>query len=346
MTNDRIYRAGVIGIGKRGLQLAHICSQLPNAKIVAAADMNPAHLERAVEELGEIACYEHHQPLLEKKKLDFIIIGTWGLERRVPTVDSANAGVKGLFIEKPMATSLADCDAMIEACHRNGTILTVGHQHRWWPDYHLIRDRLRDGAIGKVTHGYFHWTNGRVGSFGTHMFDLLNIVVDSEAEWVSGRLDPTSKPWPAWPDILDPAAMGFIVYKNGVRIALDAMEDVRQPIDILLFGTTGRLHILGDGANVRHWLRPDGSTDYEEPLVEHPFELPAQPENRHDAGTLTGLAELLECMETGREPSSTGVHGRQALEIIAAIHISSRQDMRVVRLPLSGEDIEMDLKFR
>ena len=74
--------------------------------------------------------------------------------------------------------------------------------------------------------------------------------------------------------------------------------------------------------------------------------MPAQPENRHDAGTLTGLAELLECMETGREPSSTGVHGRQALEIIAAIHVSSRQDMRVVRLPLSGEDVEMDLKFR
>ena len=185
-----------------------------------------------------------------------------------------------------------------------------------------------------------------MGSFGTHMFDLLNIVVDSEVEWVSGRLDPTSSPWAQWPDILDPAAMGFIVYRNGVRIALDAMEDVHQSIDILLFGTTGRLHILEDGASVRHWLRSDGSLDYEQPLAEHPFELPDQPENRHDAGTLAGLAELLECMETGREPSSTGTHGRQALEIIAAIHLSNRQDMRVVRLPLTGKDVEMDLKFR
>ena len=346
MSKDRTYRAGVIGIGKRGLQLSRICSQLPNAEIVAAADMNPEHLERAVEVLGKISCYDHHRALLDNEDLDFIIIGTWGLERRVPTVDAANAGIKGLFIEKPMATSLADCDAMIEACRRNGTVLTVGHQHRWWPDYHLIRDRLRDGAIGKVTHGYFYWSNGRVGSFGTHMFDLLNIVVDSEVEWVSGRLDPTSRPWAQWPDILDPAAMGFIVYRNGVRIALDAMEDVHQSIDILLFGTTGRLHILEDGARVRHWLRSDGSLDYEQPLAEHPFELPDQPENRHDAGTLAGLAELIECMETGRESSSTGTHGRQALEIIAAIHLSNRQDMRVVRLPLTGKDVEMDLKFR
>ena len=239
MSKDRTYRAGVIGIGKRGLQLSRICSQLPNAEIVAAADMNPEHLERAVKVLGKISCYDHHRALLDNEDLDFIIIGTWGLERRVPTVDAANAGIKGLFIEKPMATSLADCDAMIEVCRRNGTVLTVGHQHRWWPDYHLIRDRLRDGAIGKVTHGYFYWSNGRVGSFGTHMFDLLNIVVDSEVEWVSGRLDPTSRPWAQWPDILDPAAMGFIVYRNGVRIALDAMEDVHQSIDILLFGTTG-----------------------------------------------------------------------------------------------------------
>ena len=115
MSKDRTYRAGVIGIGKRGLQLSRICSQLPNAEIVAAADMNPEHLERAVKALGKISCYDHHRALLDNEDLDFIIIGTWGLERRVPTVDAANAGIKGLFIEKPMATSLADCDAMIEA---------------------------------------------------------------------------------------------------------------------------------------------------------------------------------------------------------------------------------------
>jgi len=346
MSSSHTYRVGVIGIGKRGAQLARICSQLSNTQIVAAADMNPEHLERAVTEFGEIVCYDHHRALLDQEELDFIIIGTWGLERRVPTVDSANAGIKGLFIEKPMATSLADCDAMIEACRKSGTVLTVGHQHRWWPDYRLIRDKLRAGAIGKLTHGYFYWSNGRVGSFGTHMFDMLNIVVDSEVEWISGRLDPTSKPWPQWPDILDPAAMGFIVYRNGVRIALDAMEDVRQPIDILLFGTEGRIHILEDGANVSYWLRADGSTDYQDPLLEKPFELPAQPENRHDAGTLAGLAELIECIETGSEPSSTGAHGRQALEIIAAIHLSSRQNMQMVHLPLADEDVQMDLRFR
>ena len=351
MSKHSYHRVGVVGIGGRGLGLARYCTQLPNAKLVAVADPLPERLARATQELGEIARYDHHSSMLADKALDLdvVVVATIGLNHLEPTVDAAAAGVKGIYVEKPMATSLADCDAMIEACRASGTVLSIGHQRRWWPEYYAARDAIQAGDLGKLIHGYMYWSTGRVGDVGTHLFDALNIIVDSEVEWVSGRLDPASEPWPRWPDILDPGVMGFIVYRNGVRVAIDAMDDVRQPIDIMLFGTRGRLHFLEDGAHIRYWARdeePGGPYDGSVPLPERPFPAPPPPEDKSAHGTIEGLAELLGCIEQKREPSSTGAHGRQALEIIVAFHLSSQDNMQPVRLPLTGSAIQLDLKFR
>jgi len=350
MGKQSYYRVGVVGVGDRGLGLAHYLNQVPNARLVAVVDPLPERLDRAAQELGEIALYDHHTSMLQDNKaLDVVVVATLGLDHCEPTVDAAAAGVRGVYVEKPLATSLADCDAMIEACRASGTVLSVGHQRRWWPEYHAARDAIRAGDLGRLVHGYMYWSTGRVGSMGTHIFDALNIIVDDEVEWVSGRLDPTSEPWPQWPDLLDPGAMGFIVYRNGVRVAVDVMDDVRQPIDILLFGTRGRLHFLEDGAHIKYWARdeePEGPYDGFVPLPERPFAAPPPPKDKSTHGTVEGLAELLDCIEQKREPSSTGAHGRHVMEIIVAFHLSSQDNMQPVRLPLTGEALQLDLRFR
>lgn len=349
MDNDKTLRIGVIGVGGRGLGLAGYCATLPGAQLVAVCDLQSERLEKAQQRLGDIRLYEDHRTMLDSAELDIVVVATLGLHHRAPTVDAAAAGVKGIYVEKPMATSLADCDAMIEACRNSGTKLSVGHQRRWWGQYQAARQALRDGQIGRVTHGFMHWSTGRIGSMGTHLFDALAMVVDSEVAWVSARLDPSSRPWPQWPDIVDPGAMGVLVFRNGVRVAVDVMDDVRQPIDMMFYGTRGSLQLLRDGFEIRYLARDaEAVGPYEGfgALSERDFPAPPPPADLNAYGTVDGLTELIDCIRHDREPASTGAHGRHALEIIVAMHLSSRQNMQPVQLPLAGADLDYDAAFR
>jgi predicted dehydrogenase len=344
------YRIGVVGLG-RGFSVAQAVREVPNARLVAVADLLPERLDAAAREFGEVARYDHHQAMLQHEALDVVVVATLGLHHREPVVDAAAAGVRGVYVEKPMATRLADCDAMIAACREAGTVLTVGHQRRWSRSYAAARDAIRAGAIGRPINGSVAWSSARIGSVGTHFLDVLNMVVDDQVAWVSGRLDPASRPQPRWPDILDPGAMGLIVYRNGLRVALDAMEDTCSHFDILLTGNKGKLHVLRDAAEFHYWARDAEVTPleaYRSQEALQPRELPGAPTGaRTTAGTeAVGLAELLECIERRREPSSTGTHGRHALETIVALHLSSRQNMQPVHLPLTGEAAQLDLRFR
>jgi predicted dehydrogenase len=349
MSKRREYRIGVVGL-RRGLALARYCQQLPNARLVAVADLVPERVDAARQDLGDVAGYDHHRAMLQRESLDVVVVATAGLYHHEPVVDAAAAGVRGVYVEKPMATSLADCDAMTEACRAAGAVLTVGHQRRWNPSYRAARDAIRAGAIGRPISGYVTWSSGRIGSVGTHFFDALNLVVDDEVAWVSGRLDPTSTPQPQWPDLLDPGGMGFLVYRNGLRVAVDAMDDVRSSFDIYLLGDKGRMHVLRDAAEFRYWARERAITPQEAYREQVPIparELPGAPPGERLLGTeLDGLRELLACIEQRREPSSTGAHGRHALEIIVALHLSSRDNMRPVHLPLAGDALHLDLRFR
>jgi predicted dehydrogenase len=349
-TNRSPYRFGVVGLG-RGFAVAQAIRDVPNAKLVAVADLLPERLDAAAREFGDIARYDHHRAMLQHEALDVVVVATLGLHHREPVVDAAAAGVRGVYVEKPMATSLADCDAMIAACREAGTVLTVGHQRRWSRSYAAARDAIRAGAIGRPINGSAAWSSARIGSVGTHYLDMLNMVVDDQVAWVSGRLDPTSRPQPRWPDILDPGAMGIIAYRNGLRVALDAMEDTCSHFDILLTGNKGKLHVLRDGAEFLYWARDAEVTPVEAYRSQGALQLRSLPGaptgERTTAGTeKEGLTELLDCIERRREPSSTGAHGRHALEVIAALHLSSRNNMQPVHLPLTGEAVQLDLKFR
>ena len=123
------FRVGVVGLG-RGLAVARAVRAVPDAKLVAVADLLPERRAAAAREFGDVACYDHHGAMLRHAALDVIVVATLGLQHREPVVDAAAAGVRGVYVEKPMATSLADCDAMIAACGAAGAVLTVGHQRR------------------------------------------------------------------------------------------------------------------------------------------------------------------------------------------------------------------------
>ena len=185
--SDRI-RVGLVGCGGRGRQLARYVAGVDGMQLVAAADLTAERRELARAELGEIAVYPDHATMMREARLDIALLGTTGPLHAAITRDLCAMGIGGIYCEKPMACSLADAEQIIADCAASGTIFMMGHQRRWTPEICGLRDALRSGIIGRVTHGSMFWATGRVGSNGTHFFDALNFILDSQPVEVVGRL--------------------------------------------------------------------------------------------------------------------------------------------------------------
>ena len=89
--------------------------------------------------------------MLARERLDILTVATSDHRHADITVDGANAGVKGIFCEKPLATTLEDADRIIQACEAEGVVVSVDHTRRWSPILHTVRDAVRSGAIGRLS---------------------------------------------------------------------------------------------------------------------------------------------------------------------------------------------------
>jgi len=184
------YRAGVVGC--RGIGSSHTSGFVGNSdvEVVAACDIVQDTLSEYVNRWksnwGNIAKYTDHQEMLAKENLDIVTVATSDHRHADIVVNAANAKVRGIFCEKPMATSVEDGDRMLEACERNNTILSIDHTRRWQPLWCKAKEIITDGEIGPVQ--YIIGTMGGARSMlfrnGTHLLDMICYFAQSSPIWV------------------------------------------------------------------------------------------------------------------------------------------------------------------
>ncbi len=144
------YRAGAIGRTGRGdwghgLDVAFV--GLPDVEIIAVADDHPEGLKAAAARTGATVSYDDYHEMLDQEDLDLVAVcPRWLGPHREMVIAAAEAGVKGILCEKPFAPTLADADAMVEACERAGTRVAVAHR-RANPYEQHARKLVDDGAI-------------------------------------------------------------------------------------------------------------------------------------------------------------------------------------------------------
>jgi predicted dehydrogenase len=340
------YRVGVVGLGGRGRQIAEHWRGVPGAELVAIADLVPERIDQTRELVGDIDAYASHSEMLDNANLDVLTIGTTGQFHAQITRDACARGIKAIYCEKPMANSLADADAMIEVCREHDVILQIGHQRRWLKSINALRNAIKEGAIGLPTHGFVYWPTGRVGSSGTHLFDAINYILDSEPVAVSGRLQrgldlSRVDEHPVYKTVshLDPGVYGYITYANGARIAIDGCFDVLLPITYAFAGTRGRIELDELSSRIELETRDSDTRSHNEarrlPLNMRDFPRPEPEANGEPEGK--GYREMLACIESGARPASAGEDGRMALEIIVAFHLSDEAGGAEISLPLPAD---------
>ncbi|UCB45698.1 MAG: Gfo/Idh/MocA family oxidoreductase [Spirochaetota bacterium] len=145
--NDTI-GIGIIGAGLMGMLHARAFAQLPDARIVALNDPKLDESYKLPGQKKQPAIMKDHIELLERNDIDAVVIATPEPMHRKYSVDAAMRG-KHILLEKPIATTIEDAQAIIDESAKNNVKLMLGHILRFDTRYAQIKAAVDDGTIGK-----------------------------------------------------------------------------------------------------------------------------------------------------------------------------------------------------
>lgn len=170
---DRV-NVGLIGCRNMGWYDLTDSLKHPNVRCVALCDVNRPLLEKRAAELDKdyqqkVDLYNDYRRLLDRKDIDIVIIGTPDHWHCLQFVDACSAG-KSVYVEKPIANSIAECDAMVYAANRYDTVVQVGQQQRSAKHWKEMIDYLNEGHLGTI--GQVNvWANFNYAAIASHVAD-------------------------------------------------------------------------------------------------------------------------------------------------------------------------------
>lgn len=352
MTNHQPLRHAVIGAAS-GIFGAHRPAlTLPEVELVAVADVN---IEKGQERAQEFSVpfYQDYRQMLAEVQPDVTVILTPPFLHKVMALDAFAAG-SHVLIEKPIATEIAEADAMIAGAEAAGKLLGVTFQRRQRPGLVTARKLIQEGVLGDLQRiemvcmwprptSYFKlaawratWAGeggGVLTNQGSHNLDALCYLVGLPADlyaWTRRQLHNIET---------EDTVQAILEWSNGALGSLHlstAQADDAERIKIV--GTRGQLTF--DGRELRVWTLDREMHDYAAHETDpygknnlHPYSFTLEP-------GITDHASLYRAFHAAiadpTQPYSTGQQARAALELANAI-IYSQQRHCEVELPLDAD---------
>jgi UDP-N-acetylglucosamine 3-dehydrogenase len=149
----RTIKCGVIGLGWFGEKHCEVLRDLPQAELHAVCTRRPERLQEVADRFGVAkACTDYHE-LLADPDVEVISVVTMWDQHVEPAVAALQAG-KHVFLEKPMASTVADCDRIVAAAAAAAGRFMVGHVCRFNPRYAAAKAQIQSGGIGRVVSIY------------------------------------------------------------------------------------------------------------------------------------------------------------------------------------------------
>ena len=354
MTQQRPARIGIIGTGSMGKVHADSYRAHSNASIAMIASRSEDNARHTAEKLGAAGWTTDWKALIHSEDVDAVDITAPNHLHREMALEAALAG-KPFLIEKPLATTLADADAIIDRAENKGVTGVYGENMRFAPAAVQARSIIEQGGIGdvillrttEVNAGPFHsdwfWDaekagGGTVIDNGVHGLYLLEWMAGARVKRVYAELDILKWKQHCKSGTED-SAFVTLRFENGAIAellnswAVAGGRDVRTEI----YGTTGTIHI--DQARQEAGMLVYSQEGYgaaADPAARQRTQgLPTQ--GWHfpipDAWRMHGHAYLIEhfldVVLNGSKPICTLREGRRVLQLVEAIYESGRSGRAV-----------------
>jgi predicted dehydrogenase len=355
-------RVGIIGCGKVAQIHAAAVRGLAEAELAAVCDANAERAQAFADRYGTRG-FTDVTAMLGESGLEAVLICTPHPLHAAPAIQAAEAGVH-VLVEKPLAASLPDCDAMLAAARKAGVRLGVVSQRRLYEPVRRMKAAIDAGKIGRPVLGVFTMYSWRDpayyesdpwrGKWATEGGGVLVNQSPHQLDLLLWFLGPISEIGGYWANLhhptveVDDTAVATVRFRNGGLGAI--VTSVSQKP-----GLFTKVHIHGsNGASVgvetdRGATFIAGMTALAEPPLNDLWTVPGeehllaefQAEDRARFGRIDAathyhalqIEDFLHAIREGRPPLVTGEEGRVVVEMFTAIYQSNRE-RRPVTLPI------------
>src|SRR5258708_1856493 len=151
-------RVGIVGMGHWGPNYARILSGLiPGASLTACVDKLEARLAAVRAQYPNVVMLTDHRAMLDQRLVDAVAICTTASTHRQIAEDCLRAGID-VLVEKPMASTSLDAEAMIQTARTHQRILMVGHTFLFNPAVQALKRHIDSGDLGRILYFYFQRT--------------------------------------------------------------------------------------------------------------------------------------------------------------------------------------------
>ena len=305
------------------------------ARLVAVGHYNPARFPEIQTRFG-VPCFTQEE-LFAHPDVDVVCICTPSGQHAAQAIAAAQAG-KHVLVEKPMALSLADADAMIAACEQAKVKLGVVLQRRAEPLFRRIYDAIQAGDLGELTLGVvtipYHrpqsyyaqaawrgtWAmdgGGVLMNQGIHLVDLL-IWYMGDPLHVQAYADTLHR------DIeVEDTLVATLRFPNGAMATITATTTANPgfPHRVEVYGTSGGIQVEGEA--VRRWTLAEP----EKAAVAPPEISPsaeagagADPRGIAPTGHIAIFRDFIQALRADRPPLVDGAEGRRSVATVLAIY--------------------------
>ncbi|MFO0864926.1 MAG: Gfo/Idh/MocA family oxidoreductase [Gemmataceae bacterium] len=347
-------RIGLIGCGKVGQIHATAIRSLLEAELTAVCDVSP---ERAAAFAGRYQAkpFSDVDAMLREGGIEAVVIGTPHPLHAAPAIRAAEAGAH-VLVEKPLAATLQDCDAMLAAAAKSGVLLGAISQRRFYEPVLRIKHAIDAGKIGRPALAVFTMYSWREPSYyesdpwrgkwdtegggvlvnqSPHQLDLLR--------WFMGPIAEVSGYWANinHPNVeVDDTAVAILRFANG-GIGSIVTSVSQKP------GIYTKVHVHGaNGASIgvetdRGATFIAGMTSIAEPPLNDIWTIPGeerlletfQAEDRAQFASVDAtthyhalqIQDFVRAIREGRQPLVTGDEGRAVVDLFSAIYRSNRE---------------------
>lgn len=345
-------RYALIGCGR--ISPNHLAAAQANkVEIVGLCDIDAAMLEDKMFKFKldalKVAQYDDYQLMLDDLKPELVSICTESGKHAAIALDCIRRGIN-IIVEKPIALSIEDADAIIEEARKHNVKVCACHQNRFNKSVMKIREAMDQRRFGRLFYGTAHirWNRGheyydRASWRGTweqdggalmnqciHNIDLLRWMMGNEVTEVFAYTDKLNHPYIEAEDL----GIALIRFANGSYGIIEGTTDIypkNLEETLYLFGEKGTVKAGGQSVNIiEEWRFADMLDDAEEVKATYH----ENPPNVYGFGHTPLFADVIESIRNDRQPMVTAEDGKRALELVLAIYKSAAEG-RPVKLPLA-----------
>jgi UDP-N-acetyl-2-amino-2-deoxyglucuronate dehydrogenase len=328
-------RFGLIGCGRVAPRHAESLAELPGAALVAVADVRESRAQRFAKQYGADP-YTDYRLLLARPDIDVISICTPSGLHAAMVIEAMQTG-KHVIVEKPMALSLTDADAMIRVAHETGCKLCVVLQNRYNPPMQDLRRTVDSGRLGRLLlgnatvrwyrpqeyyedewHGTWAMDGGALMNQSIHHIDAL--------QWLMGAPENVFAYTATLAHRMEAEDTGIAVIRfRGGALGVVEGSTITYPENlegsVAVFGEHGSIKIGGTALNRKSIWKVEGELEHEKELLTRDQ---LDPSSVYGTSHRAVIVDMIEAIRDGRPPKTNGREARRSVALVLAIYESAR----------------------